>query len=161
MSCASLRPTRPLGARSLALLRRFTAVPRSPASMMRCTCRSGTPVTDAASFAVIRVADLVATLKSFHIFGKIYDFYSQFASALDCWVVVRSSARRASRSRPIWGRAMLPVPGLRFLQHLRPGTAEVSLRHLSGSVIGGCGSSDLTVDNAVPTALRSNGTLSA
>lgn len=27
---------------------------------------------------------------------------------------------------------MLPVPGLRFGQHLRPGTAEVSLRHIFG-----------------------------
>ena len=27
---------------------------------------------------------------------------------------------------------MLPVPGLRFLQQLRPGTAEVSLRYIFG-----------------------------
>ena len=27
---------------------------------------------------------------------------------------------------------MLPVPGLRFLQHLRPGTAEVALRYIFG-----------------------------
>ena len=33
--------------------RRFTAPPMRPASMIRCTWRSGTPVTDAASFAVI------------------------------------------------------------------------------------------------------------
>ena len=125
MSCASLRPTRPLGARSLALLRRFTAVPRSPASMMRCTCRSGTPVTEAASFAVIRVVGLVATLKSFHIFGKIYGFRSQFASALDCWILVRSSVGRPSRSRPIPEGAMWPAPGLRLLRHPRPGKAEL------------------------------------
>src|SRR5258708_3513237 len=71
VSCASLRPTRPLGARSRALLRRFTATPRSSASMMRWTCRSGTPVTEAASFAVIRVTGLVAKAKSFQIVGNI------------------------------------------------------------------------------------------
>src|SRR5712672_3528330 len=71
-----------MGARSLALLRRFTAAPRSPASMMRWTCRSGTPVTEAASFAVMNVVGFVATLKSFHIFGKIYRFRRQFSSVL-------------------------------------------------------------------------------
>ena len=43
---------------------------------------------------------------------------------------------------------MTPVSGLRVLQRLRPGTAEVSLRHVSGWVIGGCRSSNLTVSNA-------------
>ncbi len=41
-------------------------------------------------------------------------------------------ARRHGRawrfgSRPIWGRPMLPVPGLGFVRRLRPRTAEVSL----------------------------------
>jgi hypothetical protein len=45
---------------------------------------------------------------------------------------------------------MTPVSGLRVLRHPRPGTAEVSLRHVSGWLIGGCGSSNLTVTNAVP-----------
>ena len=40
--------------------------------MMRCTCRSGTPVTEAASFAVMSVIALVAKLKSFQIVGNIY-----------------------------------------------------------------------------------------
>ena len=44
--------------------------------------------------------------------------------------------------------AMTPVSGLHFLRRARPGTAEVSLRHVSGWVIGGCGSSNLTVSNA-------------
>src|SRR5258708_30804622 len=43
---------------------------------------------------------------------------------------------------------MLPVQARRFPRHLRPGTAEVSLRHVSGWVIGGCRSSNLTVSNA-------------
>ena len=33
-----------------------------------------------------------------------------------------------------------------FLRHPRPGKAEVSLRHLSGSVIGGCRSSNLDLE---------------
>src|SRR5258708_17944517 len=45
-------------AQSLALLRRLTAAPRSPASKMRCTCRRS----DAASFAVISVVGLVPDL---------------------------------------------------------------------------------------------------
>src|SRR5713226_2255857 len=43
---------------------------------------------------------------------------------------------------------MTPVSGLHFLRRARPGTAEVSLRHVSGWVIGGCRSSNLTVSNA-------------
>ncbi len=44
-------------AREAAALRpRFTAAPNRPASMMRCTWRSGTPVTEAASFAVMSTA---------------------------------------------------------------------------------------------------------
>src|SRR5260370_23098949 len=42
---------------------------------------------------------------------------------------------------------MTPVPGLHFLRRAGPGTAEVSLRHVSGWVIGGCRSSNLTVSN--------------
>ena len=63
-----------------------------------------------------------------------------------------------SRSRPIPGRAIVAVSGLRFLLHPRPGTAEVSLRHIFGWVSGGCRSSNLTVNNAVIATLRSNGT---
>jgi hypothetical protein len=43
---------------------------------------------------------------------------------------------------------MTPVSGLHFLRRARPGTAEVSLRHVSGWLIGGCRSSNLTVSNA-------------
>src|SRR5262249_30874776 len=50
----------------------------------------------------------------------------------------------APRSRPIRDGAMLLVPRRCFLRHLRPGIAEVSLRHLFGWVVGGCGSSNLT-----------------
>ncbi len=56
---------------------------------------------------------------------------------------------------------MLPVPGLRFLPHPRPGTAEVSLRHIFGSVIGGCRSSSPTADNAVIAALRATAPIAA
>jgi len=38
------------------------------------------------------------------------------------------------------------------------GRSQVSLRHLSGSVIGGCQSSNLTVNNAGLARLQSNGT---
>src|SRR5260221_8339420 len=45
---------------------------------------------------------------------------------------------------------MLPVRGRCFLQHLRLGTAEVSLHHIFGWVIGGCRSSSLTVSERGP-----------
>src|SRR5229473_2702849 len=53
---------------------------------------------------------------------------------------------------------MLPVPGLRFLRHRRPGTAEVSFVTSSVWVIGRRRSSNLTVINAVIAVLRWNGT---
>jgi hypothetical protein len=54
---------------------------------------------------------------------------------------------------------MLPVPGLRFLRHLRPGTAEVSFVTSSVWVIGRRRSSNLTVINAVIAVLRWNAPL--
>jgi hypothetical protein len=60
-----------------------------------------------------------------------------------CWIAGSSSGVRfPGVSIPsIRNGAMLPVPGLCFLQDLRPGTAEISLRHIFGGVVGGSGSS--------------------
>jgi hypothetical protein len=51
---------------------------------------------------------------------------------------------------------MTPISGRRVLRHPRPWTAEFSLRHVSGFVIGKCRSPNLTVNNAFLKALRSN-----
>jgi hypothetical protein len=67
----------------------------------------------------------------------------QQAFALIGAVAVAPRHGRAWRSRtgPRPGRTTAPVSGLRFLWHPRPGTAEVSLRHVFGWLIGGCRSS--------------------
>jgi hypothetical protein len=57
-----------------------------------------------------------------------------------------SGAPKPARDR----RAMLRAPGRCFLWHPRPATAEVLLRHLSGSVIRGCDRQILTLNDAVP-----------
>src|SRR5262245_9258881 len=63
------------------------------------------------------------------------------------------------RSRQIPDDAIFPVPDLRILRHLRPRTAEVSLRHIFGWVTSGCRSSSL--NNAVPQGFGRTAPLSA
>jgi hypothetical protein len=79
------------------------------------------------------VVGLVATAKSFQIFGRIYHFASARISLVR-WIagsLFRVPFAWCFRSRPIPDGAMAPVSGRGFAVHLRPETAEVSLRHIS------------------------------